>query len=52
MKRISYIDRKSRTNVRIRFEDSGKTRLQHKRKWKFGRKDKRIIKHLDKLKLK
>ena len=50
--RDSYIDKKLRTNVRIKFNDSLKRRLRPKKKWKLSKKDKKRINKLDKKKLK
>ncbi len=46
-KRQSYVDRKLRIGLKIHFTDTGKTRLRLKRGWKLSKKDKKLIKKLD-----
>ena len=50
-KRTSYIHKNPRI-VKKHFEDSGDKRLTKKREWKVHKKDKRVIKKLNKKKLK
>ena len=49
--RISYINKKLRKNVDLYFKDTGKRRLTVKKKWKLSKKDKSVIKRIDKNKI-
>ena len=50
-KRNSYLDKHLRINIRINFDDTGRKRLIVKRKWKISKRDKKIIKRMDRNKL-
>ena len=50
--RNSFIHRKLRKDVKIHFEDTRQKRLALKRKWKLSKIDRKIIRKLDRKKIK
>lgn len=50
--RLSYIDKKFRNDVQLRFADTLQRRLTIKKKWKLDKASKKVIKKLDRKKIK
>ena len=50
--RLSYIDKKFRNDIQLRFADTLQRRLTIKKKWKLDKVSKKVIKKLDRKKIK
>ena len=50
-KRKSYINKHLRKNIKMHFVDTGRKRLELKKKWKVSKKDKKKIKRIDRNKI-